>query len=143
LVGAGFDARLPLLPEPSDEEVPLEDESPDPLEPLGPPESPEPLDDDEVEAASPPEAPSFEEDPELPLELELESEDASSRLGRDEPGLAVARRSFLAQPVPLKWIAGAAKAFLMGPPPHSGQVVGSSEWTPRRTSNRLPQFAQS
>jgi hypothetical protein len=139
LVEAGFAARLAPLPDPSDEDVPLDDpESPEPLEPLDDEED----EDDELsfEEASPPDPPSFV-DPALPLELE--SEDVSSRVERDAPGLAVARRSFLAQPVPLKWIAGAAKAFLIGPPPHSGQVVGSSEWTPRRTSNRFPQFAQS
>jgi hypothetical protein len=57
--------------------------------------------------------------------------------------LELARRSFLAQPEPLKWIAGVANAFLIGPPPHRTQVTGDSVWTPRRTSNRLPQFAQS
>jgi hypothetical protein len=66
-----------------------------------------------------------------------------SPLAFDTPGVAVARRSFFAQPDPLKWIAGAANAFLSGPPPHSGQTVGSGEWTPRRTSDRRPQFAQS
>jgi hypothetical protein len=71
------------------------------------------------------------------------SDDEPSWLDLEVPGLDVARRSFLAQPVPLKWIAGAANAFLTGPPSHSGHVVGSSAWTPRRTSNRLPQFAQS
>ena len=71
------------------------------------------------------------------------SDDEPSWLDLEVPGLDVARRSFLAQPVPLKWIAGAVNAFLTGPPSHSGHVVGSSAWTPRRTSNRLPQFAQS
>lgn len=71
------------------------------------------------------------------------SDPPSSWLARDVPELAVARRSFFAQPEPLKWIAGAANAFLTGPPPHRRQLVGSSAWTPRRISNRLPQFAQS
>jgi hypothetical protein len=55
----------------------------------------------------------------------------------------VARRSFFAQPDPLKWIAGVVNAFLIGPPPQSGHSVGGSAWTPRRISNRWPQFAQS
>jgi len=42
------------------------------------------------------------------------------------PGAAVARRSFFAQPDPLKWTAGAWIAFLTGPPPHSGQLAGGS-----------------
>ena len=138
MVGAGFDARLPPLPAPSEVDAPLDD--PASAEPL---EDVDDVDVEDDEEVSPPEAPSFEDDPEPPLGLEFESEDESSRLERDVPGLAVARRSFLAQPVPLKWMAGAANAFLIGPLPQSGQVVGSSEWTPRRTSNRLPQFAQS
>jgi hypothetical protein len=56
---------------------------------------------------------------------------------------ADARRSFFAQPVPLKWTAGAAKALRTGPPPHDGQLVGPSAWTPWMTSNRVPQLAQS
>ncbi len=81
----------------------------------------------------------------LALELPLESppEPEPSPATFDVPGLAVARRSFFAQPDPLKWIAGVAKAFLIGPPPQSGHSVGGSAWTPRRTSNRWPQFAQS
>ena len=54
-----------------------------------------------------------------------------------------ARRSFFAHPDPLKWIAGVVNAFLIGPLPQSGHSVGGSAWTPRRTSNRWPQFAQS
>jgi hypothetical protein len=54
-----------------------------------------------------------------------------------------ARRSFLAQPDPLKWTAGAANALRTGPDPHSGQDVGGSAWTPWMTSNLLPQAAQS
>ena len=122
-----------------------------------------PLVDDVVAESDPPDEPfdvgpseplEFESlrEPESPLELEslvfalpLESalEPEPSPAAFEPPGLAVARRSFLAQPDPLKWIAGVANAFLMGPPPQSGHSVGGSAWTPRRTSNRWPQFAQS
>jgi hypothetical protein len=57
--------------------------------------------------------------------------------------LVAARRSFFAQPDPLKWIAGAANALRTGPDPHNGQVVGGSAWTPWMTSNRRPHAAQS
>jgi len=56
---------------------------------------------------------------------------------------AADRRSFFAQPEPLKWIAGGAKALRTGPLPHNGQVLGPSSWTPWITSNRRPQAAQS
>jgi hypothetical protein len=56
---------------------------------------------------------------------------------------ALAWRSFLAQPDPLKWTAGAAIALRTGPEPHNGHVVGGSAWTPWITSNRRPQAAQS
>ena len=48
-------------------------------------------------------------------------------------------RSFFAQPVPLKWMVGAAMALRTGPPPQTGQVRGPSAWTPWITSNRCPQ----
>jgi hypothetical protein len=54
-----------------------------------------------------------------------------------------ARRSFFAQPDPLKWMVGGANAFLIGPRPHDGHVVGGSAWTPWTTSKRVPQAAQS
>jgi hypothetical protein len=54
---------------------------------------------------------------------------------------ALARRSFLAQPEPLKWTAGAAIALRTGPDPHRGQAVGGSAWTPWMTSKRRPQAA--
>jgi hypothetical protein len=68
---------------------------------------------------------------------------AASPAFAPEPDVAVERRSFLAQPDPLKWIAGAVKALRTGPPPHEGQLVGPSAWTPWMTSNRVPQLAQS
>ena len=82
-------------------------------------------------------------DPLEPDSLDDPEPDPPSPAAFETPGLEVARRSFFAQPEPLKWIAGVAKAFLIGPPPHSGHSVGSSAWTPRRISNRWPQFAQS
>ncbi len=86
-----------------------------PPEPLSVPDPPSPLDDPD------PDSP--------PRLLELEALDA--------------RRSFLAQPDPLKWMVGGVNAFLMGPLPQTGQVVGESAWTPWMTSNRVPQAAQS
>jgi hypothetical protein len=52
---------------------------------------------------------------------------------------AAAPRSFLAQPDPLKWIAGVTNPLRTGPPPQAGQVVGPSAWTPWITSKRCPQ----
>jgi hypothetical protein len=59
------------------------------------------------------------------------------------PDFTPARRSFLAQPDPLKWTAGAEIALRTGPEPHNGQDAGGSAWTPWITSNRRPQAAQS
>jgi hypothetical protein len=59
----------------------------------------------------------------------------------DEPAFA-ARRSFFAQPDPLKWIAGAANALRTGPLPQSGQLVGPASLRPWITSKRRPQAAQ-
>lgn len=59
------------------------------------------------------------------------------------PADAVARRSFFAQPEPLKWMAGGANAFFTGPPPHVGQVDGPSACTPWTASKRVPHAAQS
>jgi hypothetical protein len=71
------------------------------------------------------------------------SEALSSPLPWEEPDLTAVRRSRLAQPEPLKWTVGAEIAFLTGPLPHSGQLVGGSAWTPWITSKRRPQAAQS
>jgi hypothetical protein len=126
-----FELELPALPEPS----PLEDV--DDAAAAGA----SLLFDDSFEVDAPSEVPPSDEPP-PPVESVLEPE-APSPATFEAPGLDVARRSFLAQPDPLKWIAGVANAFLMGPPPHSGQASGGSAWTPRRISNRWPQFAQS
>ena len=56
---------------------------------------------------------------------------------------AAARRSFFAQPEPLKWTAGAEIALRTGPPPHSGHDVGPGTWTPWTTSKRRRQVAHS
>jgi hypothetical protein len=71
------------------------------------------------------------------------SPDPASSVAALERDFAAARRSFLAQPEPLKWIAGGANAFRIGPAPHSGHADGPSSWTPWMTSNRRPQAAQS
>ena len=52
-------------------------------------------------------------------------------------------RSFFAQPVPLKWIVGGAKAFVIVPSaPHSGQNLGPGSLIPWTTSVRWPQLLQ-
>lgn len=66
----------------------------------------------------------------------------SSALALALPGAAVARRSFFAQPEPLKWIAGALMPLRRGPDPHSGQIVGRSAKTPCISSKWWPQAAQ-
>ena len=58
------------------------------------------------------------------------------------PLLAADRRSFLAQPEPLKTIVGGANALRMGPEPHSGQASGAGSFTPWMTSKRRPHAAQ-
>jgi hypothetical protein len=69
--------------------------------------------------------------------------DPSPLVSAAAPTRVPARRSFLAQPDPLKWTAGAAMALRTGPAPHSGQDAGGSAWTPWMTSNLRPQAAQS
>lgn len=69
--------------------------------------------------------------------------DESSRFELPDPEPVLpARRSFLAQPDPLKWIAGAAKTLRTGPLPHNGQLVGPLSFRPWMTSNRRPQAEQ-
>ena len=50
-------------------------------------------------------------------------------------GAAVARRSFLAQPLPLKWITGGANARVTAPS-QSGHWWGPASLRPWKTSNR-------
>jgi hypothetical protein len=80
------------------------------------------------------------EDPSLSPPL---SEPSSPSFDDDAPLFTAARRSFLAQPDPLKWTAGAANAFRTGPEPHNGHCSGAGPWTPWMTSNRRPHAAQS
>ena len=62
---------------------------------------------------------------------------------RDRPGDALAERSFLAQPDPLKWTAGAEKPRRIVPSaPQLGQNLGPPSWIPWITSIRCPQLAQ-
>jgi hypothetical protein len=87
----------------------------------------------------------FESDDELPpaaeteSELESELDPPSDEPSDDEAGDADRRfavRSFLAQPVPLKWIVGAVKALRTGAAPQIGQTVGPSAVTEWMTSKR-------
>jgi len=99
----------------------------------------EPLPDEPPE--SPPEA--LELDPLSPLDppfaLSSFFVDDDDRL---EPLLEL-ERSFFAQPVPLKWIVGGAKAFVIVPSaPHSGQNFGPGSLIPWTTSVRWPQLLQ-
>ncbi|HET9082860.1 MAG TPA: hypothetical protein VFN41_00540 [Candidatus Limnocylindrales bacterium] len=55
---------------------------------------------------------------------------------------ALERRSFFAQPEPLKTMVGGAKALRIGPDPHSGQASGAGSLTPWMTSKRRPHAAQ-
>ena len=75
------------------------------------------------------------------LELAVPSPEPSL-LDEDDGDALVARRSFLAQPLPLKWMAGGANALRTGPAPHSGHEVGPSSVMPWTTSKRRPQAAQ-
>jgi hypothetical protein len=56
---------------------------------------------------------------------------------------AALRRSFFAQPEPLKWMAGGANALRTGPEPHNGQLAGGSSSSPWIASNRRPHAEQS
>jgi hypothetical protein len=79
--------------------------------------------------------------PSLPEELDAVPASAPSlAVSVDRAAL---RRSFFAQPEPLKWTAGAAIAFRTGPDPHSGHAAGGSACTPWIASNRRPHAAQS
>lgn len=69
------------------------------------------------------------------------SEPAPGSPGDSRVGLPVIDRSFRAQPLPLKWTAGTAKAFFIGPP-QSGQVDGPWPKTECTTSIEWPQLVQ-
>jgi hypothetical protein len=73
----------------------------------------------------------FDSAPEEPeSKPELSAEDLESPVDAAEPSsfdleARAVDRSFLAQPLPLKWTAGATNAFVMVPSaPHSGQNFG-------------------
>jgi hypothetical protein len=68
---------------------------------------------------------------EVPPSLDFESPDEL-----DDADAVDARRSFLAQPDPLKWTAAAEIALRTGPPPQDGQLVGLAAVTPWITSKR-------
>jgi hypothetical protein len=56
----------------------------------------------------------------------------------DDDFRALAPRSFLAQPDPLKWIVGAVNALRTSWLPQIGQLVGLASLTPCSTSKRCP-----
>ena len=101
------------------------------------------LDDDPEVVAESPDDDVFSDDfgdasPSLPV-----SDPLSPSFDADALLFAAASRSFLAQPDPLKWIAGGANAFRTGPDPHSGHCSGDGSLRPWITSNRRPHAAQS
>jgi hypothetical protein len=96
-----------------------------------------------AEAGSPPDSLDPPLDPDPPLEPPSALDAAAPSPPRPFDDDVLARRSFLAQPEPLKWIVGGVNAFLIGPLPQTGHVDGGSAWTPWTTSNRVPQAAQS
>jgi hypothetical protein len=67
--------------------------------------------------------------------------DAGAAVSARRAGAFIARRSVLAQPLPLKWIVGGMNARATGPP-HSGHWCGPASLIPRSTSNRWPQDPQ-
>jgi hypothetical protein len=74
---------------------------------------------------------------ELELEPEPDPESDEARLDLEEPP----ELSFRAQPLPLKWTAGATMAFFIGPP-HTLQAEGPWPWTECMTSISWPQLVQ-
>jgi hypothetical protein len=74
---------------------------------------------------------------ELELELELDPESDGARFDLEEPP----ELSFRAQPLPLKWTAGATMAFFIGPP-HTLHTEGPWPWTECMTSTSWPQLVQ-
>jgi hypothetical protein len=69
---------------------------------------------------------------------EVLASDLAAVVGFDFLALAA---SFLAQPLPLKWMAGGDSALRMVPP-HSAQVSGPRSWMPCMTSSSRPQAEQ-
>jgi len=99
----------------------------------------EPLDDDEDFSAA-----GFSEDvfavvsDVAPSELEPPSPPVAAGVVSDADAAlrAAERRSFFAQPEPLKWIDGAENAFLTGDAPQIGHASGPLAATPCITSKR-------
>jgi hypothetical protein len=93
-----------------------------------------------VEAAA-----ASEEEPESvdePLSDPLSAESSSPRPD-EAPVLTAARRSFFAQPEPLKWTAGRTIAFRSVPSaPQAGQKRGAAASIPWMNSVLVEQFAQ-
>jgi hypothetical protein len=119
--------RLSLEEPPSLDEPPPEPEPDPPLDESAPLVGDSPLLLDES-LAEPPDALS-EPPPSALLAVLAESRDLD---------LAAAPRSFLAQPLPLKWIVGGAKALRTGEAPQMGHAVGPSAVTEWTTSKRWP-----
>jgi hypothetical protein len=104
-----------------------------------------PLDPDPLSVAevAPPPASAPESEPESEPEPEPEPEPEAEPLSAAadaafEAERAAELRSFLAQPLPLKWIVGAEKALRTGDAPQIGQLSGASAVTDWRTSKRWP-----
>jgi len=92
----------------------------------------EPPDDDEPESDDPPDEPPSEGPWDEPLDALF------AALVRDD-----APRSFLAQPDPLKWIAGNVNCLRIVPSrPHAGQKTGPGSLIPWRMSARWSQEVQ-
>jgi hypothetical protein len=132
----GFDPLVDDLPvdEPSDD--PLSDFGvSDEVESLPEPDAPPP-------AASPDDAAPSRDEEAPSLDEEAPSRDEEAPSPPDAPFSSLARaaradepRSFFAQPLPLKWTAGATNAFVMVPSaPHSGQNFGPWSLIPWITS---------
>ncbi len=94
------------------------------------------LDDDPPDEDEP--SPEVEPESEVPsVDFELEAAAALVRAALADD------RSFLAQPEPLKWIAGVESALRIVPSaPHEGQKRGPGSLMPWITSVRVRQFAQ-
>jgi hypothetical protein len=92
----------------------------------------------DVESASP--ELELEDEPEAELDDEPES---PASAGFELLGVRIAARSFLAQPEPLKRIAGVVKPFFRVPSaPQAGQKRGVPPLIPWITSVRWPQLEQ-
>jgi hypothetical protein len=85
-----------------------------------------------------PDSPDFPDSPDSPDDAGFADSDAGVPASARRDRALVAWRSLLAQPVPLKWIVGGAKARATGPP-HSGHWCGPASLIPRKTSKRCPQ----